>query len=91
MKTLNWKNIVLISSIILGAAIFAASFSPATSQGRGSSYMIAGGGTNGQFIWRVNVSTGAVSYCVRRDNSTDEKFIKTRPPFCSAESRPAGM
>lgn len=88
---LNWQKTILISSIILAIAIVAASFSPATSQGRGSSYMIAGAGTNGQFIWRVNVATGAVSYCVRRDNSVDEKFIKNRPPFCSAESKPVGM
>lgn len=87
--TLNWQKTILISSIILAVAFVAASFSPATSQSRGSSYMIAGDG--GQFIWRVNVATGAVSYCIRRDNSTDEQFIAKRPPYCSAETQPAGM
>jgi hypothetical protein len=87
--TLNWQKTILISSCLLAIAIVAASFSPATSQGRGSSYMIAGDG--GQFVWRVNVSTGAVSYCIRRDNSTDETFIAQRPPFCSAETKPVGM
>lgn len=87
--TLNWQKTVLISSIILGVAIVASSFSPATSQGRGASYMVASDGN--QFVWRVNVSTGAVSYCVRKDNSVDESFISKRPPFCSAETKPAGM
>jgi hypothetical protein len=84
---LDWKKTLIISSVILGAAIITASFSPATSQGRGSSFMIASDG--GQFAWRVNVATGAVSYCVRRDNSTDESFIQRRPPYCSASSPPA--
>lgn len=84
MKKLNWQKTIIISSMILAVAIIAASFSPATSQGRGSSFMIASDG--GQFAWRVNVATGGVSYCVRRDNSTDENFIAKRPPFCSAQS-----
>ena len=86
MKNWTWQKTTLISAIIIAASIFAASFSPATSQGRGSSYMIASDG--GQFVWRVNVATGAVSYCVRRDNSTDERFIAGRPPFCSAQPSP---
>jgi len=84
---MNWQKAVIFSSMILAVAIIVASFSPATSQGRGSSFMLAGDG--GQFVWRVNVATGAVSYCVRRDNSTDERFIASRPPYCSAQSVPA--
>jgi hypothetical protein len=82
--TLNWQKTILISSIILAIAIVTASFSPATSQGRGSSFMIASSG--GQFVWRVNVATGAISYCLRRDDSTDQKYIAKRAPFCSAQS-----
>jgi len=85
--TLNWQKTTLISSIVLAIAIVSASFSPATSQGRGASYMIASDG--GQFVWRVNVATGAVSYCIRKDNSTDERFIAERPPYCSAQTSPA--
>lgn len=88
MNKLNWPKAIVISSIILATAIVVASFaSPAISQGRGgSSYMIASDG--GQFVWRVNVATGSVSYCLRRDNSTDQKFIGERPPFCSASTPP---
>lgn len=85
--TLNWPKSFLISSVIIAVALVVTSFSPAESQNRGSSYMLAGDG--GQFVWRVNVVTGAVSYCVRRDNSTDETFIAKRPPFCSAFTAPA--
>ena len=87
MKNLNWQKTLIVMSLILGISIVVASFSPAISQGRPSGYMIAGDG--GQFVWRVNTSTGAVSYCVRRDNSVDEKFIAKRPPFCSAQTAPA--
>lgn len=88
MKSMNWPKALVISSIILATAFVFASFSPADSQGRGSSYMIASDG--GQFVWRVNVLTGAVSYCVRRDNSSDAEFIANRPPYCSASTPPAG-
>ena len=86
MKKLSWQKTILISSVILACAIIFASLTPATSQGRGSSFMIASDG--GQFVWRVNVATGAVSYCVRRDNSTDERFIAQRPPYCSEQTAP---
>jgi len=85
MDKLNWPKAIVISSVILAVAFVVASFSPpAVSQGRGGSYMIASDG--GQFVWRVNVATGSVSYCIRRDNSTDYKFIAERPPFCSAST-----
>ena len=86
MIKLSWQKTILISSVILASSILFASITPATSQGRSSSYMIAG--DSSQFIWRVNVATGAVSYCVRRDNSTDERFISSRPPYCSQETTP---
>jgi len=86
MMNWNWQKTIVISALILGVSIIASSFSPAISQGRGSSYMIASDG--GQFVWRVNVATGSVSYCVRRDNSTDENFITKRSPYCSAQTTP---
>ena len=85
---LTWPKAFVFAVIIMAVSIIVSSFAPAVSQGRGASYMIASDG--GQFMWRVNVSTGAVSYCIRRDNSTDESFIAQRPPYCSAETAPAG-
>ena len=86
MMKLNWPKAFVISSIILAVAFVASTFSPAISQNRGASYMVASSG--GTFVWRVNVVTGAVSYCVRRDDSTDKDFTANRPPYCSAESTP---
>ena len=86
MTKLSWQKTILISSVILACAVIFASLKPAASQAGGSSFMIASDG--GQFAWRVNVVTGAVSYCVRRDNSTDERFIAQRPPYCSAQTPP---
>lgn len=37
-------------------------------------------------VWRVDQSTGKVSYCIRDSMSTDPNYIKTRRPFCSAWS-----
>ena len=78
---------ILGSTLILSLAIVFASFQPAESQQRRpDGFMIASDGSNGQFVWRVNTSTGAVSYCVRRDNSIDETFIRKRAPYCSAST-----
>jgi hypothetical protein len=87
MSFSGWQKTFLIAICILASAVVFASYSPAISQGRASSYMITGNGDS-VFVWRVNVGTGQVSYCVRRDNSTDERFIAGRPPYCSAESQP---
>lgn len=79
------------SAVLLTLAIVFASLTPAESQQRrADGYMIASSGTSGQFVWRVNTTTGAVSYCIRRDNSTDQAFIAKRPPYCSASTPPAG-
>ncbi len=75
--------------LVLAAAIVAASFSPVYSQQRrADGFMIASDGT--QFVWRVNTTTGEISYCFRRDNSTDEKLIGNRAPICSAASPAVG-
>ena len=76
---------ILASSLVLALAIIFAVVNPAESQRSGGGYMVAGAGTS-QFVWRVNTLTGSVSYCVRKDNSTDEKFIARRPPYCSAST-----
>lgn len=76
------------SAVLLTVAILFASLNPAESQRRADGYMIASSGTNGQFVWRVNTTTGAVSYCIRKDNSLDRDFIAERPPYCSASSPP---
>lgn len=84
---MNGPKAFVMGCCVIAVAILIASFSsPATSQGRGG-FMVASDG--GQFAWRVNTGTGEVSYCVRRDNSLDERFIQSRPPFCSQQSAPA--
>jgi hypothetical protein len=86
MKDISWKKLFFIATVIMASAVIFSAMSPAISQSRGGSFMLAG--DSGQFIWRVNVATGQVSYCVRRDNSVDETFIARRPPYCSAQSAP---
>lgn len=86
MNSLSWKKLFFIGVVIITSVIIFSTLKPAVSQSGGASFMLAGDG--GQFVWRVNVNTGQVSYCVRRDNSADESFIAKRPPYCSAQSAP---
>lgn len=78
---------IFASSLVLALAIVFAVVNPAESQRSGGGYMVAGDGTS-QFVWRVNTVTGSLAYCVRKDNSTDQKFIVRRPPYCSAATPP---
>lgn len=80
------SNAIFGSAVLMAAAIIFASINPAESQRRADGYMIASAGNNSQFVWRVNTTTGAVSYCIRKDNSLDREFIAQRPPYCSAST-----
>lgn len=83
----KWRYIFL-SVTVFSLAIVAASFAPAISQqSNNDSFMIATDG--GQFAWRVNVSDGSVSYCLRDSNSAAENYVKNQKPFCSGSSAPA--
>lgn len=81
---MNWQKAFIFGCSILAVAVVVAAYSPVQSQGRGSGFMIASSG--GQFVWRVNTSTGQVSYCLRKDNSVDPGFIAKRSPICSAQT-----
>jgi hypothetical protein len=45
-------------------------------------YMIATGSQN--MVWRIDQSTGLMSYCIRDTISTDPALVRQRPPICSA-------
>lgn len=82
---MTYPKAILFSAIILAAALIFAALTPLSSQmAPGGAYMIAG--NSGQFVWRLNTQTGAVSYCVRRDNSLDPGLLERRAPYCSAPS-----
>jgi|TARA_B100001971_G_C18010176_1_gene441962 hypothetical protein len=86
--TNKWKYI-FASVFTLSLAIVAASYAPAIGQSRSSSYMIAA--EQGNYIWRVNVGDGSVSFCVRETvNTTNPKYLSGQKPVCSASSGPAG-
>ena len=70
---LNWPKAFLLGCMFIAGAILFTNIDVAQSQSRGAGYMVASNGS--QFTWRVNTVTGAVSYCVRRDNSLDRGFI----------------
>lgn len=84
MSSLTFPKAIFFAAIIIAASIVFGTLSQVSGQTSNNGYMIAGDGS--QFIWRVNTATGAVSYCVRRDNSSDPALIARRPPYCSAES-----
>ena len=80
-------TVIFASVCVLAIAIIVSSFAPAISQSRNSSYMVANGG--GQFVWRVNVGDGSVSYCVRTATTTNAAQISRDKVTCSAGSDPA--
>lgn len=78
----NWPTALFASATILAAAILFAAISPAISQQRGASFMMAAG--SGSYSWRINTVTGSISYCLRRTDSSDPVYISQNPPICSA-------
>ncbi len=75
---------MIMMMITLGLVLAVSVFTVAQSQNaittRGP-YMIAGG--DKMMVWRIDQSTGAISYCMRDSVSTDPKFITQRAPYCS--------
>lgn len=80
----NWPTALFASAVVIAAAIVFAASSPAISQQRGAGFMVASDGRT--FVWRVNTVTGAVSYCVRRSDSSDPSYLSQNPPVCSMAS-----
>ncbi|NBX67280.1 MAG: hypothetical protein EBQ96_09835 [Proteobacteria bacterium] len=77
----SWPSALFASALVLAIAIVFASFNTAESQSRGAGFMMASGAA--AFGWRINTSTGAVSYCLRRSDSTDPGYLAENPPVCS--------
>ena len=71
--------------VVAGAIVFSAT-APAVSQQRGAGFMMASGAA--AYGWRINTVTGAVSYCVRRSDSTDPGYLAETAPVCSKWTDP---
>lgn len=82
----SWPTALFASALVLAVAIVFASVNTAESQGRGAGFMMAAGAAS--YGWRVNTSTGAVSYCVRRSDSVDPGYLAENPPVCSGWTKP---
>lgn len=81
---ITWPQAFFYSVCVLAVAIIVGSLSPVIAQqARSGGYMVASDGR--AFVWRVNTSTGALSYCIRRTDSLDAGALRNTTPFCSAE------
>ncbi len=79
---MTWANAFFYSVCVLAIAIVVASLSPVIAQSaRSGGYMVASGG--GSFVWRVNTSTGTLSYCVRPNDIISADGIASQKPYCS--------
>lgn len=78
----------MIAAVSLGLAFAFSLFDKAFSQTeiptRGP-YMLAAG--DKMMVWRIDQTTGKVSYCMRDSVSMDPQFLRTRAPYCSAWSQ----
>ncbi len=80
---MSWPQAFFYSVCVLAVAIIVGSLSPVIAQqARSGGYMVASDGK--AFVWRVNTSTGALSYCARRTDSLDPASM--RAPYCSSQS-----
>lgn len=86
------KRVQAVLFFCLGLALFplASTFiSKAQSQDTAAirgPFMIAPAGDDRSSVWRIDQTTGRVSYCVRNIQSLDAALIASRAPFCSAWS-----
>ena len=86
----NFRQTLLTILCVVGLAfVFSTVWSQAQSQDaaakRRGPFMLAAG--DKLMVWRIDQSTGDVSYCMRDTQSTDYKYILTRAPYCSAWSK----
>lgn len=82
------RRVLLIALMVVSAlALFLAFQSAAQSQSDAAQpagpFMIS---AYDRMVWRVDQSTGRVSYCQTNTASTDPRFIATQAPYCSAWS-----
>lgn len=75
--------LVLVFGCVGAFSYFSAAQSQTQAAIRGP-FMLASG--DRMMVWRIDQSTGRVSYCMRDSVSTDPKYIATRAPYCSAWS-----
>jgi hypothetical protein len=74
--------LTVFSLITLSTAVWAQQNTEATPRGP---FSISSGSQN--TVWRIDQSTGLVSYCIRDTVSNDPALIRSRPPICSAWGR----
>lgn len=89
MTSAKRQTLMMIVMIALGLAFSISAFTIAYSQNTATPrgpYMIAGG--DKMMIWRIDQSTGMISYCMRDTVSMDPRFIIQRAPYCSTWSQP---
>lgn len=82
----SWPTALFASALVIALAIVFASFNSAESQGRGAAFMMAAG--TASHAWRINTTTGAVSYCIRRSDTPDPNFLAKNAPVCSLFTDP---
>lgn len=81
MRVLSTLSVLLLSMIAMPAL---AQQQQNTETPRGP-FGIASGSQN--TVWRIDQSTGMVSYCMRDTISNDPALVRSRPPICSAWGR----
>ena len=86
-KTVSFSMIAVFAvAALIAFSIIGGFFNKAQSQDDGvrGPFTIAPAGDDRLTVWRIDQSSGRVSFCVRDTQSQDPKFIAGRAPFCSA-------
>lgn len=86
---MTYPKALFLGMLSIAIAIVIAAFATDVTAQSSGRYTIASDG--GAFVWRVDMATGSMSYCLRDNNSLDPRLIARRPPYCSGESGKAGQ
>lgn len=82
---MNGPKAVFGGLALIAAAIVFSGFSPVMGQAQGGdSFQISS--ESDLFVWRVNQSTGEVSFCTRNNDSRSTSMVSSSVPFCSGAS-----
>src|SRR5690606_690546 len=87
IKPMKMPHAIFGSALVIAIAIVVSSFTPAESQQRrADGFMVASDGR--ALVWRVNTTTGAISYCARQSDSISPGALAESTPNCSRFSAP---
>ena len=88
ITTFQTPQAVLIGFILIAAALYFGTNTPAASQDSNSGpkgpFHLSAPSSN--LVWRIDEASGAVSYCIRTNPGMTDRIVQSTVPICSGWS-----